>query len=117
MKENMWRLSDFRYDEAIPGEEVWLLDDAVESSLVKVAKTEALARTRARGLRLFAEWPQPDDDGVWHCSIGRVDEPLRWEVYPAADPVVEVDPNLWFEVPADPATSSCKAVGTRFAGA
>jgi hypothetical protein len=95
----MWRLDQFRFDEAIQHDEVDLIDDeATGGELASTARDEAIAIARARGEHLIAWWPAGSADGPPSCIIGKVATPLRWEELPDADQArATPDERLWFE--------------------
>jgi hypothetical protein len=95
---DMWALREFRFDEGIEADAVFLFDEqATNGQLVQISRDEAIALARARGQRLIAWWPQGSDDAP-SCIIGAVSVPLSWEELPDSDEIHDdLDERLWFE--------------------
>jgi hypothetical protein len=95
----MWPLDALRYDESIPGDDVYVFDEQL-GELVPMSKTHAIERAHASGQHLFTRWLADVDaaDGPVTCRIGKLELPLRWESV-ADETEMEVDEELWFEAP------------------
>ena len=92
----MWSLDEFRFDDAIPGSEVFVFDED-HGELVSMTNAEAIQLARSRDMALFAQWPAfPDEEDV-SCAIGKLTLPIRWEQLSEAVGAEELDENLWFE--------------------
>jgi hypothetical protein len=87
----MWSLAEFRFDEAIDADRVYVDLGTGRSELM--ARDAAIAAAHERGLNLVAWWPggQPPIS----CILAKVTSPLRWERAPADDE--PIDERLWFE--------------------
>jgi hypothetical protein len=94
----MWSLTDLQYDDAVPGDEVYLVGD--DGELAMVPKADAIARAHAAGQHLVAEWPSGPAAGPVICTLQPMRLPPMWEqptqigATPAAAPAH--DPELWF---------------------
>jgi hypothetical protein len=93
MPDRMWSLAEFRFDEAIEADEVYL-DSGTGVELR--ARDEAISLAHERGANLVAWWP-PDGETAPSCIVAKVSLPLRWEQAPVEVPTV--DERLWFDAP------------------
>jgi hypothetical protein len=94
----MWRLDEFRFDEEIEADEVYVFDDSI-GELVPIGRDEAIALAHGRELNLVAWWPVGAEAEMPSCIMSKVSLPLRWEkvtTEPADEPI---DERLWFEAP------------------
>jgi hypothetical protein len=94
----MWRLDEFRFDEQIEADEVYVFDDSV-GELVPMARDEAIALAHGRELNLVAAWPGGAETEIPSCIISKVSLPLRWEKLSDRHVDKPIDERLWFEAP------------------
>ncbi|CAN5703214.1 hypothetical protein BH24ACT5_BH24ACT5_13750 [soil metagenome] len=95
MADRMWSLTEFRVDEAIPGDEVLLYHGGQE--LEQLPKRDAINRAKVAGMHLYAQWPAGMEDEPVTCVMGKVALPVEWERHD--DEPVAVDERLWFVAP------------------
>jgi hypothetical protein len=96
MPSRMWSLDAFRFDDSIPGSEVYVYDED-QRELVAMTKADALQRARSRDMALIAQWPTFPDEETVSCVIGKLALPVRWEQVSEGSSPEELDENLWFE--------------------
>ena len=92
MPNDMWSLSDFRYDQSIESDEIALFAD--DRGGAPMSRAEGIRYAHDRGGNLVPQWPTAAGD-VPACVVAKVAEPLRWESAPADSH--QVDESLWFE--------------------
>jgi hypothetical protein len=90
----MWSLSEFRFDETIDGDEVYLhLEHGEEGEVLP--KGLAIDIAHARGANLVPDWPHQEVPVP--CHVALVTEPVRWENAPVDPQPPVIDERLWFE--------------------
>lgn len=91
----MWRLNEFRFDEQIDADEVYVFDDSFDG-LEPMTREAAIALAHSKGVNLVASWPAGAETDRPTCILSKVSVPLRWERVPGIGER-SIDEDLWFE--------------------